>query len=181
MKRIAWVVAVSACLAVVHRGLAGDTPTSPALPMPATAAESSATPASPAKSHYTGLFGSLNTCTTCSHKESAPVVSAPPAAACSTCAAKESDFRCLWRFLTYRPVRYSDIHTYGDCAVHPPLYAYFIRPCAEESPKAPLPCLDGRKIGKKLAAEDEPGLCQECSKCGARLKPGCKKCEACGQ
>lgn len=109
-------------------------------------------------------------------------------AACSNCNAggpRESDFHKLWRYLTYHPLRYNDCHTFCcDCCgdPRPPLYAYFVRPCADKGPQAPITCLDGvkpphlAKLRSKQSTSDG-----SCPQCGAALEAGQKTCSACSK
>lgn len=108
-------------------------------------------------------------------------------AACSNCNAggpRESDFHKLYRFLTYHPLRYNDCHTFCcDCCgdPRPPLYAYFVRPCADKGPQAPITCLDGVKPPHFAKARSKQSTSDcSCPQCGAVLEPGQKTCSACG-
>jgi hypothetical protein len=82
---------------------------------------------------------------------------------------KKSCLACLWGFVTYHRLPYTDINTFCcGCSgpARPPLYVYMLHPPAAKAPPLTLPDLSA---------------CGHCGKCGHDLAPGSSTCPTCGK
>jgi hypothetical protein len=95
--------------------------------------------------------------------------------ACGTGSCSEKGcLASIWSFFTYRRLPYTDINTLCcGCSgpSRPPLYVYFLHPCADKAPPRELPDLS------------QCGSCKNgrCSSCGRGVAPGCTSCPSCGR
>ncbi|CAN5494603.1 hypothetical protein BH10PLA2_BH10PLA2_28140 [soil metagenome] len=96
-------------------------------------------------------------------------------APCGTgCGSERGCLAKLCNFFTYRRLPYTDINTLCcGCSgtPRPPLYVYFLHPCADQAPPRELPDLS------------KCGSCKNghCTSCGRGVAPGCSSCPSCGK
>ena len=92
----------------------------------------------------------------------------------SGCGSEKGCLASLCSFFTYRRLPYTDINTLCcSCSgpARPPLYVYFLHPCADKAPPRELPDLS------------HCGSCKDghCTSCGRGVTPGCTSCPTCAK
>ncbi len=165
MNKMRILIATMAVLGLGRVVHAADNPPGQ-LPMPGTVTQGSTSGGSDTR--YLSIVPSSNSGSSCSSG------SCGTGGCGSGCSSERSCFSALCSFFTYRRLPYTDINTYCcGCSgpARPPLYVYFLHPCADQAPPRQLPDLS------------QCGSCKDghCTSCGRGVAPGCTSCPSCGR